>query len=58
MWTRETFMCHMLYLMADSVDNLEVQMCDGNVQNYEVLDENKDTVGNLIEIETTPVIFW
>lgn len=49
-------MCHTLYLMADSVDNLEVQMCDGNVQNYEVLDENKDTVGNLIE--TTPVIFW
>lgn len=49
-------MCHMLDLMADSVDNLEVQMCDGNVQNYEVSDENKDTVGNLIE--TTPGTFW
>lgn len=55
MWMRETFMCHMLYLMADSVENLEAQMRDGNVQNYKVSEGNKDTVGNLIE--TTPVIF-
>lgn len=47
MWMTETFMCHMLYLTADSVENLEAQMCDGNVQNYEVSDGNKDTRGNL-----------
>lgn len=46
MWMRETLTCHKTYLMAHSVGNLEAQICDGNVHNYEVSDVKKDTVAN------------